>query len=77
MTSIYTSSVPLEEAGFCGGFVGFFEHAYFLHLIFFFLPSNAARRILVPWPGIKPVPFTVEAGSVNHWTTREVPRHKF
>ena len=61
-----------------GGFCGVFWTCLFLAFIFFFfLPSNAARRILVPWPGIKPVPFTVEAGSVNHWTTREVPRHKF
>ena len=77
MTGIYISSVPLEEAGVWGVFVGGFEYAYFLHLIFFFLPSHAECRILVPRPGIKPAPFTVEAGSLNHWTTREVPRRSF
>ena len=32
-----------------------------------------ACRILVPQPGIKPVPPAVEAWSLNHWTAREVP----
>ena len=31
-----------------------------------------ACRILVPRPGIEPVPPAVEAGSLNHWTAREV-----
>ena len=31
-----------------------------------------AWGILVPQPGIKPMPSTVEAPSLNHWTTREV-----
>ena len=46
MTSIYTSSVPLEEAGFWGGFVGFFEHAYFLHLFFFFFAKQCSTQDL-------------------------------
>ena len=29
--------------------------------------------ILVPWPGIDPVPPAVEMWSPNHWTAREVP----
>ena len=29
--------------------------------------------ILVPQPGMEPVPPTVEAQGVNHWTIREVP----
>ena len=32
-----------------------------------------ACRILVPRPGIEPVPPAVEARSPNHWTAREVP----
>ena len=28
--------------------------------------------ILVPWPGMEPVPHAVEARSLNHWTAREV-----
>ena len=35
----------------------------------FFLPCE----ILVPQPGIKPVPPSLGAQSFNHWTTREVP----
>ena len=33
--------------------------------------------ILVPQPGIKPVPYAVEAWSLNHWTAREVPKFQF
>ena len=44
---------------------------------FFFWPHCVARRILVPWPGIKPVPPAVEVQSLNHWTTREVPENVF
>ena len=46
----------------------------------FFLPfslsvfCHTARGILVPCPGIRPVPPEVEAQSLNRWTTREVPR---
>ena len=43
-------------------------------LLFFFLTTQWAFRILVPWPGIEPVPPTVEAQSPNHWTTGEVPK---
>ena len=32
-----------------------------------------ACEILVPQPGIKPSPPTVEARSLNHWIDREVP----
>ena len=41
--------------------------------LFFFWPSLAACGILVPRPGIKPVPPEVEARSPNHWTAREFP----
>ena len=30
-------------------------------------------RILVPQPGIEPAHLLVEARSLKHWTTREVP----
>ena len=33
----------------------------------------AAWGILVPWPGIKPVPPAVEAWSANHWIIKELP----
>ena len=41
----------------------------------FFLGGGAhrvARGILVPRPGIEPIPPAVEARSPNHWTSREV-----
>ena len=31
--------------------------------------------MLSPLPGIKPVPPVVEAWSLNHWTTMEVPSY--
>ena len=53
------------------------------HIPFFFLVKKGvyvyfwrcctACSFLVPQPGIKPVPPAVEAWSLNHWTTREVP----
>ena len=30
--------------------------------------------ILVPQPGIRPMPLAVEAWNLNHWTARNVPR---
>ena len=35
---------------------------------------NMACGILVTWPGIEPTSSALEAQSLNHWTTREVPR---
>ena len=40
---------------------------------FYFWPRHAARGILVPQPGIKPVSPELGAQSLNHWTAREVP----
>ena len=42
---------------------------------FFFWPCHMACKILVPQPGIEPVPPALEAGSPNLWTTREVPKY--
>ena len=41
----------------------------FIHLFI----GLAACGILVSWPGIETVPPEVEAQSLNHWTTQEVP----
>ena len=38
----------------------------------FFL-GHTVRYVELPQPGIEPVPPAVEAQSLNHWTTREVP----
>ena len=43
-----------------------------LEFFFFFWMCYAAFRILVPWPGIKPLPPALRAQSLNHWTAREV-----
>ena len=34
---------------------------------------TAEGGILVPWPGIKPTPLTVELQNLNCWTTAEAP----
>ena len=44
---------------------------YYSFLIFW--SHHMACRILVPWPGIEPMPPVLEAQSLNNWTTREVP----
>ena len=35
--------------------------------------AHVVCGILVPQPGIEPLPLTVETQSLNHWTTREIP----
>ena len=40
---------------------------------FFFWPQWVACGILLPWPGIKPLPSAVKAQSSNHWTDSEFP----
>ena len=43
-------------------------------MVFIYLVLVAAAcGILVPQPGITPAPAAMEAWSLNHWTTREVP----
>ena len=41
--------------------------------IFFFFFATHHAGILVPQPGIKPMPPAVEVWSPNHWTAREFP----
>ena len=48
----------------------FFSSLFFF---FFFAPCG----ILIPRPGIEPVPPSVDACSPNHWTTREFPSKHF
>ena len=43
------------------------------NIFFFFWPHRKACGILVPWPGIEPVPAALEVWSLNHWKAREVP----
>ena len=40
---------------------------------FFLGGGHISCRILVPQPGIEPVPPEVEAQSLNHWIARESP----
>ena len=45
---------------------------FFFFFQFIFCPHCEACGILVPRPGIEPIPPAVEARSLNHWTAREV-----
>ena len=47
-------------------------HSWLLFFSFFLATPRGSRR-LVPRPGIEPGPPAVEAWSLNHWTSREVP----
>ena len=49
--------------------------SFFLFSFFFVFswPQGMACGMLVPWPRIEPISLTLEAQSLNHWTTREVP----
>ena len=48
-------------------------NVFVFYLFILFWPCHTACGILVPQPGIKPMPPAVEAWSRNHWTTGEVP----
>lgn len=41
--------------------------------LFFFWSCSVAFRILVPKPGIEPMPWAVKLWRSNHWAIREVP----
>ena len=53
----------------------FYKSVTWCQFFFFFWPRCVACGLLVPPPGIEPL--AVEAQSLNHWTTREVPGAKF
>ena len=45
-----------------------------IRFLFFFLATpQMARGVSVHQPGVEQAPPAVEARSLNHWTTREVP----
>ena len=46
---------------------------YIVGLFGVFWQHRKACGILVPQPGMEPVPPAAEAQSPNHWTAREVP----
>ena len=55
------ATVKAQEKGFC----------------FVLLLCHAACGILVPQSAIKSMPTTLEVQSLNHWTTRQVPKEGF
>ena len=67
-SALFSPSFIYEPSQCCLPFFFFF----FLSLVIYW-PNHETRGILVPRPGIKPVPPTVEVRSLNHCSTREVP----
>ena len=49
----------------------FLKHSPFIY--HFLLAESHRIEVLVPQPGLKPMPPAVEVQSLNHWTTRAVP----
>ena len=65
--------LPLKSSHLLQVFWGFF----FLGGGGRFWPCCVARGVLVPLPGIRPVPSALEAQSLNHLTSREAPPTQF
>ena len=51
--------------------------SYLITIITIIRLHSAACGILLPWPGIKPMPPALSVQSLNHWITREVPGRVF
>ena len=49
------------------------SHGSLPFLSFLFLPLRVSYGILVPQPGIEPMPSVVKVLSPHHWTARELP----
>ena len=50
----------------------------YIHMVYLAAPGlSCSMWDLVPWPGIEPRPPAWAAWSLNHWTSREVPRPGF
>ena len=50
---------------------------FVFRVFFFFWPHSVACKILVPQPGVEPVPPALGKQSLRHWTIREVPGYLF
>ena len=78
----YWSTVDLQCCGNFSCTAKWFSYTYiytflFFKFLFYFWSHCMAWGILVPRPGIEPMPPAVEVQSPNHWTAREVPMHSF
>ena len=66
----FPGKISLIHFLFCSGF-------HVCHFLLLFVcvswPMHAACRILLPPPGIEPVPSAVKVQSSKHWTSREFP----
>ena len=49
----------------------------YIILYYIDLLGHTTQHTKLPQPGIKPAPSAVEAWSLNHWTTREVPEPQY
>lgn len=51
-----------------------YKQISYFSLFFFFFGWTTWLAESYSQPGIKPVPLAVEAGSLNHWTSKQVPK---
>ena len=56
--------------------VGLYGSSVF-NVVYLFLATHVAYRILVPWPALEPEPMTVKAPSPNQWTPGEFSTFNF
>ena len=70
--SLIFSSLICAQAQFSSNLFYLRLSELLIFILFYFWPHHMACRILVPQPGIEPLPPAVEVWSLNHWTTREV-----
>ena len=66
-----TKQLEADSSACMAGFHEDFLFFFFRMDIYLFIGPLTACGILVPQPGIEPVPPEVEAKSPNHWTTRK------
>ena len=68
----------LEEATAAGREGNIYLHSPAMVLkegtaLILFWPCHVTCGVLVPWPGIEPIPQAVKVQSTNHWTARKFP----
>ena len=68
----YMIDILVHSMGYLFAFLKVSFYLFLFIYFYLFRPCHVACRILVPLPGIEPMPPAVEARILNHWTTREV-----
>ena len=65
---------PLQKRDQQSCSLKWFQERFCCSYLFVWGPHHEACGISAALPGMKPMPPTVQAGSVNHWIARQVPQ---